>query len=177
MRFLCTYLSSLLFVAVTLSVPVDIPPASVTDNLFSNNPSLSLVQDTHYSYHVPNTPISLVLVLVRQSPIERPALFRTIFTSQQTLRHQLSQESNRWLDADDDPYQVDDKRSGKCMIGMKSVHVGGTDGQRLTYRDVLDVMQGLWDVLYLGRNGYNTVYQIKNGSVVVGHGKIIVGNV
>lgn len=63
------------------------------------------------------------------------------------------------------------------MIGMKSVHVGGNDGERLTYRDVLDVMQGLWDVLYLGRNGYNTVYQIKNGSVVVGHGKIIVGNV
>ena len=63
------------------------------------------------------------------------------------------------------------------MIGMKSVHVGGNDGEGLTYQDVLDVMQGLWDVLYLGRNGYNTVYQIKNGSVVVGHGKIIVGNV
>ncbi|KAI4220162.1 MAG: hypothetical protein L6R36_007814 [Xanthoria steineri] len=160
MKFLCTYLSTLFFAASTLATPIDIPPVN-----------------THYSYHVPNTPITLILVIVHRSPIERPALFRTIFTSQQTLRRQLSQESNRWLDADDDPYQVDDKRSGKCMIGMKSVHVGGNDGERLTYRDVLDVMQGLWDVLYLGRNGYNTVYQIKNGSVVVGHGKIIVGNV
>ncbi|KAI4281398.1 MAG: hypothetical protein L6R38_003732 [Xanthoria sp. 2 TBL-2021] len=143
----------------------------------TSNPSLTLFQDPHYSYHVPNTPISLILIRVHQHPIERAALFRTIFNTQQALRRQLSIEGNRWLDVDDDPYQVDDKRSGKCMIGMKSVHPGGNDRERLTYKDVLDVMQGLWDVLYLGRNGYNTIYQINNGTVLVGHGKIIVGNV
>lgn len=66
------------------------------------------------------------------------------------------------------------------MIGMKSLRPGDkSEGnkERLTYEDVLDVMQGLWDVLYLGRNGYNTVLQVKNGTVVVANGKIIVGNV
>ena len=63
------------------------------------------------------------------------------------------------------------------MIGMKSIRPGSKNGERLTYQGVLDVMQGLWDVLYLGRNGYNTIYQVKNGSVVVGNGKIVVGNV
>ena len=63
------------------------------------------------------------------------------------------------------------------MIGMRSIHPGANDGERLTYKAVLDVMQGLWDVVYLGRNGYNTIYEVKNGSVVVGNGKIVVGNV
>ncbi|KAL8991678.1 MAG: hypothetical protein Q9169_007752, partial [Polycauliona sp. 2 TL-2023] len=143
------------------------------------NPSLSLLQDTHYRYHVPDTTITLVLVLFRRSPIERPALFRTIFKAQQDLRRQLAnpEEGDRWLDMDDDPYQVDDRRSGKCMIGMSSIHPGADDGLRLTYKGVLDVMQGLWDVMYLGRHEYNAIYEIKNRTVVVGHGKIIVGNV
>ena len=89
----------------------------------------------------------------------------------------LDREGNRWLDVDDDPYQVDDRRTGKCMIGMKSIHVGATNGERLTYQGVLDVMQGLWDVLYLGRNDYSAIYQIKNGTLEVGNGKIEVGNV
>ncbi|KAL9040009.1 MAG: hypothetical protein Q9180_002185, partial [Flavoplaca navasiana] len=140
------------------------------------NPSLSLLQNTHYRYHVPDSPISLLLIVHELHPIERPALFRTIFNAQQALRRQLSKEGDRWLDPDDDPYQVDDKRTGKCMIGMKSIHPGSKDGERLTYKGVLDVMQGLWDVLYLGRNGYNTIYQVKNGSLVVANGKIVVGN-
>ncbi|KAL8775951.1 MAG: hypothetical protein Q9213_008429 [Squamulea squamosa] len=92
------------------------------------------------------------LILLRHQPIERAAMFRTIFYSQQALRRMLAAEGNRWLDVDDDPYQVDDKRSGKCTIGMRSIKVGGKNGERLTYLGVLDAMQGLWDVLYLGKN-------------------------
>lgn len=34
MKFLCTYLSTLFFAASTLATPIDIPPVSLTDNLF-----------------------------------------------------------------------------------------------------------------------------------------------
>ncbi|KAL8953849.1 MAG: hypothetical protein Q9222_000295 [Ikaeria aurantiellina] len=125
--------------------------------------------EKYYSYSVPGTTISMVIVLAMHTPIERAAMGRTIFRAQQELRRMLENEGNRWLDVADDPYQVDDRRTGKCMIGMKSVHVGGEDGDRLTYRTVLDTFQGLWDVLYLGRNEYTGIYQIKNGSVEVGH--------
>ncbi|KAL8893236.1 MAG: hypothetical protein Q9192_005468, partial [Flavoplaca navasiana] len=175
MKPLFAYFGFLAFACLTHTSPV----GPVQDSSLSNvpsNPSLSLLQNTQYRYHVPGSPITLLLIVHEQRPIERPALFRTIFNAQQALRRQLSKEGNRWLDPDDDPYQVDDKRTGKCMIGMKSIHPGSKGGERLTYLGVLDVMQGLWDVLYLGRNGYNTIYQVKNGSVVVGNGKIVVGN-
>ncbi|KAL9028648.1 MAG: hypothetical protein Q9180_007133 [Flavoplaca navasiana] len=176
MRVLFTYLSFLAFAYLAHASPVGPLPDSSLSNVPSD-PSLSLLQKTHYRYHVPDSPIFLLLIVHELHPIERPALFRTIFNAQHALRRQLSTEGNRWLDPDDDPYQVDDKRTGKCMIGMKSIRPGSKDGERLTYQGVLDVMQGLWDVLYLGRNGYNTVYQVKNGSVVVANGKIVVGNV
>ncbi|KAL8850403.1 MAG: hypothetical protein Q9221_004635 [Calogaya cf. arnoldii] len=179
MKSLLTYLTILVFAGLTTTTPRGPLANGISSDLRSPNyPTLSLPSlQNAYSYHIPNTPISLVLIQQPHRPIERPALFRTIFNAQQALRRQLSKEGNRWLDIDDDPYQVDDKRTGKCMIGMMSVRRGSDTGERLTYRDVLDVMQGLWDVLYLGRNGYNTVFQVKNGTVVVGNGKIIVGNV
>ncbi|KAL8991089.1 MAG: hypothetical protein Q9169_007951, partial [Polycauliona sp. 2 TL-2023] len=175
MKFLFAHLALLFFANFVYTTPLGpfrfgpIPESSIAN--VPGNPSLSLLQDTHYRYHVPDTTITLVLVLFRRSPIERSALFRTIFKGQQDLRRQLAdtKEGNRWLDIDDDPYQLDDRRSGKCMIGMSSIHPGAHDGLRLTYKGVLDVMQGLWDVMYLGRHEYNAIYEIRNGSVVVGH--------
>ncbi|KAL8708911.1 MAG: hypothetical protein Q9220_006243 [cf. Caloplaca sp. 1 TL-2023] len=133
--------------------------------------------EKYYRYGVPGTTISLIIVITMHTPIERAALGRTILRSQQELRRMLTKERDRWLDVADDPYQVDDKRTGKCIIGMKSVNVGGKDGERLTYQTVLDTFQGLFDVLYLGENEYTSIFQIKNGTVEVGHGKITVGNV
>ncbi|KAL8911778.1 MAG: hypothetical protein Q9171_003111 [Xanthocarpia ochracea] len=154
----------------TLSPSVLPPPLS--------DPALIPLGDRQlYNYRVPNTQTSIELVLSTEHPIERLALGRTIFTAQQGLRLHLSKYGNSWLDPEDDPYEVDDRRNGKCMIGMKSVHIGGSDGKRLTYRGVLDVLEALWQVLYIGRRCYEAVYQVNNGTVQVGTGKVVVGNV
>ncbi|KAL8687380.1 MAG: hypothetical protein Q9224_005170 [Gallowayella concinna] len=106
---------------------------------------------------------------------------RTILKEKQTLSARLEAHGNAWLAPPDDPYEIDDRRSGLCMIGMKSVHVGGAgdDGSvaRLTYRGVHDVLQALWDVMYFQRRSYEAKFAISNGSVLVGNGNMKVGNV
>ncbi|KAL8857719.1 MAG: hypothetical protein Q9178_005754 [Gyalolechia marmorata] len=143
-----------------------------------SNPALIPVGDRHlYEYRVPNSQISIELVLSTEHPVDRQALGRTIFTAQQGLRLHLSRYGNSWLALDDDPYEVDDRRSGKCMIEMKSAHIGSTYGKRLTYRGVLDVLGALWEVLYMQRRSYEAIYQIINGTLQVGTGRVAVGKV
>lgn len=53
---------------------------------------------------------------------------RTILLEQQTLRKRLEKSGNAWLSIEDNPYEFDDRKTGQCMIGMKSYHVGEDDG-------------------------------------------------
>ncbi|KAL8727081.1 MAG: hypothetical protein Q9166_006268 [cf. Caloplaca sp. 2 TL-2023] len=129
------------------------------------------------NYRVPGSTISVYMVIEPSHPIDRAAMGRTILTEQKKLRQRLDTQGDSWLAVQDDPYEIDDKRTGKCMIGMKSVHVGANDGRRLTYHGVLDVMQALLNVLYMKRREYEAVFQISNDTYLVGNGKIIVGNV
>lgn len=110
-------------------------------------------------------------------PIHRSAMGRTILSTKQSLQQRLETSGNNWLDSKDDPYEVDDKRSGLCMIGMKSLPAGGDDRTRLTYQCVFDVLQALWDVLYFKRRSYEAAFEIHNGTNRVGTGKVVVGNV
>ncbi|KAI4271520.1 MAG: hypothetical protein L6R38_006852 [Xanthoria sp. 2 TBL-2021] len=130
-----------------------------------------------YNYHVPGSPITVHFIIDTTHPIERPAMGRTIFTEQKTLRKRLEDQGNAWLSVEDDPYEFDDSKTGKCMIGMKSIHVGGDDGARLTYKGVLDTLQALWDVLYFKHRTYEAAFQVENGTHLVANGKVAVGNV
>ncbi|KAL9605980.1 MAG: hypothetical protein Q9179_000825 [Wetmoreana sp. 5 TL-2023] len=128
-------------------------------------------------YHVPGSTIILRIILETNMAIERAALGRTILRAQQTLRQHLQQYGNSWLPSELDPYEVDDKRSGKCMIGMQSKKKTGTGEESLTYQGVYDVFQGLYDALYFRRKSYAAIYQIHNGTTTVGTGKLVGGNI
>ncbi|KAL8768296.1 MAG: hypothetical protein Q9209_005435 [Squamulea sp. 1 TL-2023] len=139
--------------------------------------ALDVSEKFSYEYRVPGSPISVFFVISTSHPIERAAMGRTILTGQTKLRQRLRDQGNDWLMVEDEPYEIDDKRTGKCMIGMRSIHVGGSDGARLTYRGVFDVLQALWDVLYFTRRSNEAVFKVNNGTIHVGNGKIMVGNV
>ena len=109
-------------------------------------------------------------------PIERAAMGRTILLEQQMLRKRLEKLGNAWLSIEDDPYHFYDKETGKCMIGMKSYHVGGDDGARLTYKGVFDALQALWYVLYIKNRTYEAIFQVENSTYLVANGKVTVGN-
>lgn len=47
----------------------------------------------------------------------------------------------------------------------------------MTYQGVLDVLQGLWDILFMGRREYTSVFEVLNGTMAVGWGTVLVGNV
>ncbi|KAL8627792.1 hypothetical protein Q9189_006510 [Teloschistes chrysophthalmus] len=138
-------------------------------------PSLSTIEAIDYP--VPNTAILLRLALSPSNPIDRPALGRTILTAQRSLRRHILDNGDDYLDDSDDPYEVDDRRTGKCMIGMKSAKKHTTGDERLRYGRVLDTFQGLWEVLYLGRRCWVGIFQVEDGGEVVGTGKVLVGNV
>ncbi|KAL8724011.1 MAG: hypothetical protein Q9181_007030 [Wetmoreana brouardii] len=144
---------------------------------FSEIRSSTLHAVEHIDYVVPGTTILIDILLDTYVPIERAALGRTILRAQLTLRQHLQQHGNSWLPRDSDPYEVDDKRSGKCMIGMQSAKKSRTGEDRLTYQCVYDVFQGLYDSLYFKRKSYTGIYQIQNGTKTVGTGKVMVGNV
>ncbi|KAI4111209.1 MAG: hypothetical protein LQ339_000670 [Xanthoria mediterranea] len=101
---------------------------------------------------------------------------RTILLEQQTLRKRLEKSGNAWLSIEDDPYEFDDRKTGKCLIGMKSYHVGGDDGARLTYKGVFDALQALWHVLYIKNRTYEAIFQVENSTYLVANGKVTVGN-
>ncbi|KAI4166563.1 MAG: hypothetical protein LQ343_007944 [Gyalolechia ehrenbergii] len=129
-------------------------------------------------YPIPSSPITISLFLDPTHPIPRPALGHTILRGQQSLRAYLSTHPDNWLAPHEwDPFEVDYLRTGKCFIGLQSLKVGGPGKERLTYNGVLDVLGGLWDVLYLGRREWGTFLEVRNGTVVVGRGKVVVGNV
>ncbi|KAL8806207.1 MAG: hypothetical protein Q9182_001482 [Xanthomendoza sp. 2 TL-2023] len=128
-------------------------------------------------YLVPGSPIFVKIVIDDDYLINRPAMGRTILKEKQTLGKRLETQGNDWLAVNDDPYEIDDRRSGLCMIGMKSVNVGGKDRARLTYLGVNDVLQALWDVLYLDRRNFEAKFAIYNGTLLVGNGHMKVGNV
>lgn len=109
--------------------------------------------------------------------MDRRALGNTIQRGQQSRRAYLSNHANTWLDKEDDPFRIDYLRTGKCAIRIESVKVGGPGNQRMTYQGVLDVLQGLWDILFIGRRDYESVFEVKNGSTMVGWGTVLVGNV
>ena len=102
---------------------------------------------------------------------------RALFYERQKLERRLDDQGNAWLRVQDDPYKFYDRVTGKCMIEMMSIHPGGNDGLRLTYRGVLDVVQALWDVMYFKHRTYEAAFQIENSTYLVANGKVAIDNV
>ncbi|KAL8688621.1 MAG: hypothetical protein Q9218_005513 [Villophora microphyllina] len=180
-------INMLLFVTLALSASLISKPLSPTlfASLIANDtiPSshdiafFNLTTLVQLDYHVPGTTLVLHFVLSLRDPIDRLALGRTILTAQQPLHRLPTHRLNAYLAPEDDPYEVDDRRSGKCMIGMKSAKKGSEGDERLTYKRVLDTFQGVYGALYMGRRCYSGIFQVDDGVEIVGTGKVVVGNV
>lgn len=127
-------------------------------------------------HHIPSTPLTLSLLLNPHHPIPRPALGTTILRAQSTLRTYLSTHPDSYLTPGSwDPFEVDYLRTGKCLIGFQSLKVGGPGEERFTFLGVLEVLGGLWEVMYMGRREWEALLEVRNGSLVVGRGKVVVG--
>lgn len=76
-----------------------------------------LSEDIHrYTYNIPDTPLykylSIDFLLNYDLPIDRRALGRTIQNGMQRLRSQIDDHGDGYLLPDDDPWEIDDKRTG-----------------------------------------------------------------
>ena len=127
---------------------------------------------------MPESVIRLRILLNIREKIDRKAFGRTILLAQKYIRDHP--HGNDWLSPEDDPYEVDDRKTGRCMIGMQSKDRSGRSNDRMTYRGVYDVFQGLYDVMYFTQQPeltYVGLMEISNHTRVVGLGRMIIGNV
>ena len=80
-------------------------------------------------------------------------------------------------------FEEDNKRSGKCFIGLASPHnvPEASSPVRLNYTTVANVLQGLWEFAYLGKRECEMVFKIEDaarerrreGEELVGFGKLL----
>ncbi|KAL8928152.1 MAG: hypothetical protein Q9208_001862 [Pyrenodesmia sp. 3 TL-2023] len=172
--------------ADTLSIfrdDVDAPLQSTT-NTTAISPMLHttpLTTNIRINYRIPASTLSISLVYTPNRPIDRRALGFTLQRAQLSRRAYLAAHpdaAKAYLNRDDDPFRTDYMRTGKCAIRIESVKPGGPGDRRMTYQGVLDVLGALWEVLYVMRCEFESVFEVKNGTdVVVGWGTVLVGNV
>ncbi|KAI4192278.1 MAG: hypothetical protein LQ346_004379 [Caloplaca aetnensis] len=161
----------------------DAPPQSTTNTTVISTllHTTSLTTNVRINYKISDTDLSISLVYMPHRPLDRRALGSTLQRAQLSRRAYLAAHpdaANSYLERDDDPFRVDYLRTGKCAIRIESVKPGEPGStRRMTYQGVLDVLGALWEVLYLERMEFESVFEVKNGSVVVGWGTVLVGNV
>ncbi|KAL9008720.1 MAG: hypothetical protein Q9173_006184 [Seirophora scorigena] len=143
---------------------------------FHSNPT-ALTTNYKINYPIPSSLLALSLVYMPHRPIERSALGHTLQRAQASRRAYLSTHPDTWVAPADDPFRIDYLRTGKCAIRIESVKRGGPGRERMTYGGVLDVLRGLWEVLFMGKREFESVFEVRNGSEVVGFGTVLVGNV
>ncbi|KAL8901344.1 MAG: hypothetical protein Q9207_005258 [Kuettlingeria erythrocarpa] len=173
----------------TLSIfndDLDAPSQSTTSttNTTSNSPLLratSLTTNVRINYKIPDTVLTIALVYMPHRPLDRRALGSLLQRAQLSRRAYLAghpDTANSYLDRDDDPFRVDYMRTGKCAIRIESVKPGEPGSTlRMTYQGVLDVLGALWEILYLERMEFESVFEVTNATVLVGWGTVLVGNV
>ncbi|KAL8740970.1 MAG: hypothetical protein Q9184_008439 [Pyrenodesmia sp. 2 TL-2023] len=158
-------------------------PLQSTINTTAISPLLHaapLTTNVRINYLIPSSTLSLSLVYMPHRPIDRRALGSTLQRAQLSRRAYLAAHptaANTYLDRDDDPFRIDYLRTGKCAIRIESVKPGGPGDRRMTYQGVLDVLGALWEVLFLEKIEFESVFEVKNETVVVGWGSVLVGNV
>ena len=87
---------------------------------------------------VPRTspPLILTFLLNFDVRIERAALGRTLLNGLQLLRTLVAVKGDEYLEPDDDPWEIDDKLSGKCY-GMSYFALPCPLKAHHTLRDIL----------------------------------------
>ncbi|KAL9607011.1 MAG: hypothetical protein Q9167_008031 [Letrouitia subvulpina] len=141
----------------------------------------NLTHDPHYvrmSYHVPGTTIYLELVVDEAAPFEGVAMGRTLLRAQQDLRAHIHLRGDGWTQAIDEPFQRDDRGTGKCLVGMQSIEPPEPHGPaHYKYSTMLTSLEGIWRFLYLDRRRYEAIWQTIDNGLRIGYGKIVRSNI
>ena len=65
--------------------------------------------------------------------------------------------------------------AGKCFLGVASFTEPKSPQQRMKYSTALAALQGLWDVMYLGRREHGAIFTLQERGMGIGHGKVKTG--
>ncbi|KAI4209537.1 MAG: hypothetical protein LQ351_007528 [Letrouitia transgressa] len=142
--------------------------------------TLDVPPGPHYvrsSYRVPGTDIILEIIVDEVAPFEAAAMGRTLLRAQQDLRNHLHIRGDGWTQPVDEPFQRDDRGTGKCFIGMHSIEPVEPQGPaHFKYSTMLASLEGIWQFLFLGRRRYEAIWQTFDHRVKIGYGKILRSN-
>ncbi|KAL8990929.1 MAG: hypothetical protein Q9169_007993, partial [Polycauliona sp. 2 TL-2023] len=160
-------------------------PSNQIANLPPSSTPIPVGDKLLYNHHVPNTPISVYFILDTTHPIPLSLLARTIVAEKRQLLNHIAAFNNTYLSAQDDPYVFEENRKtktkkGGCRIEMSSYHGPGEDKgpSGLTYRGVLDALQGVREVMVEKERSYEGFWQVENATSLVGQGNVrLVGGV
>ena len=118
---------------------------------------------------MPETNLDIDFILWVEKPINRDALARTLLIGKVRVLERLRDEGDDWLTAEDDPFEV--SMPERCYLRIDSAKA--SDGRRLmTYQTLWNVFQGLWEVLFLGKEEKEGSLRIKVANIIAGHGAI-----
>lgn len=124
-----------------------------------------------FKYDVHGTNVAIDFILFLDKPIEHHPIGLAILQGKNFVEQRLSEKGDDWLAKEDEP--IVSTVLHECWLRIDSKRT--PDGRsRLTYKTLLAVFDGLWNVLYLLRNDSAGSMRIKVADLLAGYGAIAV---
>ena len=135
--------------------------------------------DSSKAFHVPNTYITLLWILHKDSPIEYKVLCNMISDAIIEVTNVIKRFGDNVLPDDRDPY-VDSKYAGKapkgCYISIQSPRDGPAYGRKLTWGNVKDALSGLAEVMIKHGRPYKMSFEVRHDAIgLIGRGCVTPG--
>ncbi|KAI4167197.1 MAG: hypothetical protein LQ343_007409 [Gyalolechia ehrenbergii] len=140
------------------------PQGAATSSLAPTN-----FEVREFTYEVPGTNTALDFIVFLDSPVEHQALGAAILSPIQWINKRIRDRGDGWLDHEDDPFES--TVSGRCFIQIVSKKTN-TGRSRMTYRTLLSVFEGMWNVLYASRQDLESCLRIRVAGLLAGFGTI-----
>jgi len=124
-----------------------------------------------FNYEVHGTNVAIDFILFLDKPIQHHPMGLAILKGKRWIEQRLIEKGDDWLAAKDEPFVSTVLH--ECWLRFDSKKA--PDGRsRLTYKTLLSVFDGLWNVLYLLRNNSAGSMRIKVANLLAGFGAISV---
>jgi len=124
-----------------------------------------------FSYEVLGTNVAIDFILFLDKPIEHHSLGVAILNGKRWIEQRLGEKGDDWLAPEDEPIVSTVLHECWLRIDSKKAPNGRS---HLTYKTVLSVFNGFWNVLYSLRNNYAASMRIKVADILAGYGAISV---
>ncbi len=123
------------------------------------------------NYEVIGTNVAIDFILFLDKPMQHHPLGLVLLRGKRWLEERLNEKGDDWLAVEDDPFVSTVVH--ECWLRIDSVRAPN-GRSRMTYKTLLSVFDGLWNVLYLLRNNSGGSIRIKVADILAGHGAISV---